>query len=193
MTFTLNHFVRCIYAATLLSVTCGYARAVDNLDVTFTANIRETTCDMAISGGTGNGKNNTITLGTSGKTRIDTIAAGTATTDFKLVLTECPSSLTSLKTTVSGSVSNLMKTAIANGITATSGGASYVGVSIARTSAPTTLFEINSTDDSKRIVWTPGEITAKEVPLTAKLVETQAGSATTGQFSAVATFNFYYE
>jgi hypothetical protein len=33
-------------------------------------------------------------------------------------------------------------------------------------------FEINSTDDSKRIVWTPGEITAKEVPLTAKLVET---------------------
>lgn len=190
MKFTLNHFVRCIYAATLLSVTCGYAQAADNLDVTFTANIRETTCDMAISGGTGDGKNNTITLGTSGKTRIDTIAAGTATTDFKLVLTECPSSLTSLKTTVSGSASTV-KTAIAN--SETSGGASYVGVSIARSSAPTTPFEINSTDDSKRIVWTPGEITAKEVPLTAKLVETQAGSATTGTFSAVATFNFYYE
>lgn len=193
MTFTLNHFVRCIYAATLLPVTGGYARAADNLDVTFTANIRETTCDMAISGGSGNGKNNTITLGTNAKTRIDTIAAGTATTDFKLVLTECPSSLTSLKTTVSGSVSNLMNTAIANGVSAASGGASYVGVSIARSSAPATPFEINSTDDSKRIVWTPGEISAKEVPLTAKLVETQAGSATTGTFSAVATFNFYYE
>ena len=193
MKFTLNHFVRCIYAATLLSVTSGYAQASDNLDVTFTANIRETTCDMAISGGTGDGKNNTITLGTSGKTRIDTISAGTATTDFKLVLTECPSSLTSLKTTVSGSVSNLMNTAIANNIASASGGASYVGVSIARSSAPTTPFEINSTDDSKRIVWTPGEITAKEVPLTAKLVETQASSATTGTFNAVATFNFYYE
>lgn len=193
MTFTLNHFVRCIYAATLLSVTCGYTQAADNLDVTFTANIRETTCDMAISGGTGNGTNNTITLGTSGKTRIDTIATGTATTDFKLVLMECPSGLTSLKTTVSGSVSNLMNTAIANNIASASGGASYVGVSIARSSAPTTPFEINSTDDNKRIVWTPGEITAKEVPLTAKLVETQAGSATTGTFSAVATFNFYYE
>jgi type 1 fimbria pilin len=87
---------------------------------------------MAISGGTGDGKNNTITLGTSGKTRIDTIAAGTATTDFKLVLTECPSSLSSLKTTVSGSASTV-KTAIAN--SAASGGASYVGVSIARSSA----------------------------------------------------------
>ncbi|MHC9004701.1 fimbrial protein [Enterobacter sp. P82] len=193
MKFTLNHFVRCMYAATLLSVTCGYAQAADNLDVTFTANIRETTCDMAISGGTGDGKNNTITLGTSGKTRIDTISAGTATTDFKLVLTECPSSLTSLKTTVSGSVSNLMKTAIANGVTAASGGASYVGVSIARSSLPTAPFEINSTDDSKRIVWSQGEISTQEVPLTAKLVETQAGSATTGTFSAVATFNFYYE
>lgn len=193
MKFTLNHFVRCMYAATLLSVTCGYAQAADNLDVTFTANIRETTCDMAISGGTGDGKNNTITLGTSGKTRIDTISAGTATTDFKLVLTECPSSLTSLKTTVSGSVSNLMKTAIANGVTAASGGASYVGVSIARSLLPTAPFEINSTDDSKRIVWSQGEISTKEVPLTAKLVETQAGSATTGTFSAVATFNFYYE
>lgn len=193
MKFTLNHFVRCMYAATLLSVTCGYAQAADNLDVTFTANIRETTCDMAISGGTGDGKNNTITLGTNAKTRIDTIAAGTATTDFKLVLTECPSSLSSLKTTVSGSVSNLMKTAIANGVTAASGGASYVGVSIARSSLPTAPFEINSTDDSKRIVWSQGEISTKEVPLTAKLVETQAGSATTGTFSAVATFNFYYE
>ncbi|MBM1022724.1 fimbrial protein [Enterobacter sp. A11] len=192
MKFTLNHFVRCIYAATLLSVTSGYAQAADNLDVTFTANIRETTCDMAISGGTGNGKNNTITLGTNAKTRIDTIAAGTATTDFKLVLTECPSSLSSLKTTVSGSASTV-KTAIANGITAASGGASYVGVSIARSSLPTAPFEINSTDDSKRIVWSPGEISAQEVPLTAKLVETQAGSATTGQFNAVATFNFYYE
>ena len=175
-----------------MSVNSGYAQASDNLDVTFTANIRETTCDMAISGGTGDGKNNTITLGTSGKTRIDTIAAGTATTDFKLVLTECPSSLSSLKTTVSGSASTV-KTAIANGITAASGGASYVGVSIARSSLPTAPFEINSTDDSKRIVWSPGEISAQEVPLTAKLVETQAGSATTGTFSAVATFNFYYE
>ncbi|PTM37340.1 fimbrial protein [Enterobacter cloacae] len=192
MKFTLNHFVRCMYAATLLSVTCGYAQAADNLDVTFTANIRETTCDMAISGGTGNGKNNTITLGTSGKTRIDTISAGTATTDFKLVLTECPSSLSSLKTTVSGSASTV-KTAIANGVTAASGGASNVGVSIARSSLPTAPFEINSTDDSKRIVWSQGEISTQEVPLTAKLVETQAGGATTGTFSAVATFNFYYE
>lgn len=193
MKFTSNHFIRCIYAAALISVSGGYTLAADNLDVTFTANIRETTCDMAISGGTGDGKNNTIILGNSGKTRIDTIAAGTASTDFKLMLTECPSSLTSLKTTVSGAASNILQTAIANGIAASSGGASYVGISIARTSSPAAPFEINSFDDSKRIVWNEGEISAKELPLTARLVETQAGSATTGQFSAVATFNFYYE
>jgi hypothetical protein len=35
--------------------------------VTFTANIRETTCDMKIVGGTGNGKNNTITIGPAAK------------------------------------------------------------------------------------------------------------------------------
>ena len=163
------------------------------LDVTFTATLRETTCDMKIEGGTGNGTNNTIPIGTGGSVQLNDITNGTdaATANFKLKITECPSSLSALKTTVSGSQSGYVKTAIVNA--ATSGPADYLAVSIARASAPTAPFEINSTDDSKRLVWTSAEISAKEIPLVARLLETQAGRGTTGAFSATATFNFTYE
>ncbi|EEE6306930.1 fimbrial protein, partial [Salmonella enterica subsp. enterica serovar Enteritidis] len=40
-----------------------------NLDVTFKATIRETTCDMTIEGASG--ADNTITIGDSGQTRLD--------------------------------------------------------------------------------------------------------------------------
>lgn len=164
-----------------------------NLDVTFTATLRETTCDMKIEGGTGDGVNNTIPIGTAGKTNLGDITSGSdaATTQFKLKITECPDSLAGLKTTVTGSASGYLKSAIVNA--APSSAADYMGVSIARVSAPDAPFEVNSTDDTKRLVWTPSEISSKEVPLIARLVETQAGKATTGNFSATATFNFVYE
>ena len=41
----------------------------DNLDITFTANIRDTTCDMKIEGGSGDGTSNVIPIGTNGKVR----------------------------------------------------------------------------------------------------------------------------
>jgi type 1 fimbria pilin len=168
------------------------AQAAD-LEVSFTATLRETTCDMKIEGGTGDGTNNTIPVGTAGKTNLADIVSGSdaASTQFKLKITECPSSLAGLKTTVTGSASGYLKTAIANA--ATSSKADYTGVSIARVSAPDAPFEVNSTDDTKRLVWTSSEIGSKEVPLIARLVETQAGKATTGNFSATATFNFVYE
>lgn len=45
----------------------------DNLDITFTANIRDTTCDMKIEGGSGDGTSNVIPIGTNGKVRLDYI------------------------------------------------------------------------------------------------------------------------
>lgn len=167
--------------------------ATTNLDVTFTATLRETTCDMKIEGGTGDGKNNTIPIGTSGKTSLGDITAGndTASTTFKLLITECPSSLNALKTTITGTASTDVLTAIANA--ATDSPATNTGVSIARVSAPDAPFTINATDDAKRLVWSGAEISSKEVPLIARLVETKSGQATTGSFSAIATFNFVYE
>lgn len=164
-----------------------------NLDVTFTATLRETTCDMAIEGGTGNGQNNTIPIGTAGKTSLADIISGadTASTTFKLKITECPSSLAALKTTITGTQSTDMLIAIANAASATP--AANMGVSIARVSAPTAPFTINSTEDAKRLVWSGTEISSKEVPLIARLVETKSGQATTGSFSAIATFNFEYQ
>lgn len=185
-------FVRRVCAGTLLAACCGYASAADNLDLTFSANVRETTCDIRIDGGTGDGTNNTIILGTDGKARVDHVADGSVTSPFKLVITECPSSLTALKTQVSGTVSPV-KTALANSISSESGGAPNVGLSIARVSAPDAPFEINSTDDSKRLVWTADEISNKEVDLLATLVETKVLSAGTGTFETLATFNFTYE
>ncbi|TXU05933.1 fimbrial protein [Enterobacter hormaechei] len=181
-------------SALLLAALSSQAMATStNLDVTFTATLRETTCDMAIEGGSGDGKNNTIPIGTAGKTSLADIINKTdaASTTFKLKITECPSSLTGLKTTISGSKSGYVDTAIVNGVT--TGLADYVGVSIARASAPTAPFTINATDDAKRLVWTTAEINSKEVPLVASLVETKSGLATTGSFSAIATFNFEYQ
>lgn len=183
--------VRSIGSATLLAVCCGYAAAADNLNLTFSANIRETTCDIKIEGGIDNGTSNTITLGTDGKSRVDHVAKGEVNTPFKLVISECPSSLSALKTEVSGT--SATKTALANSIDAVAGGAANVGLTIARASVPESPFEINSVDDSKRLVWSPEEISNKEVELLATLVETKTDSAGTGTFETLATFNFTYE
>ncbi|HCN97074.1 MAG TPA: fimbrial protein [Leclercia sp.] len=180
-------------SAALLLICSSYAQAADNLDVTFSANIRETTCDIKIDGGTGDGTSNTITLGTDGKARVDDIANGAVKFPFKLVITECPSSLTALKTVVSGKASLDVKTALDNSVTVPEGGASNVALTISRADAPEAPFEINATDDSKRLVWTSSEINSKEVDLLATLIETKTDGAMTGQFSTLATFNFTYE
>ncbi|QGU17483.1 fimbrial protein [Leclercia sp. 119287] len=179
-------------SAALLLICSSYAQAADNLDVTFSANIRETTCDIKIDGGTGDGTSNTITLGTDGKARVDDIANGAVKFPFRLVITECPSSLTALKTVVSGTASDV-KTALANSVTVPEGGAGNVALAISRADAPEAPFEINATDDSKRLVWTSSEINSKEVDLLATLIETKTDGAMTGQFSTLATFNFTYE
>lgn len=165
----------------------------DNLDITFTANIRDTTCDMKIEGGSGDGSSNVIPVGTNGKVRLDYIIlkSAKATTNFKLKMASCPSSLTSLKTTVSGSASPVT-TAIKNSLSG-EGSAENIGVAISRTSTPDIPFVINSTTDTQRLVWSSGEISAGEVSLLATLVETASGQSTTGNFSGVATFNFTYE
>lgn len=94
---------RCGYsliALAMLAMT-GSAAATD-LNVNFTANIRETTCDMKLVGGEGSDTQQTLTLGTNGQVRLDDVKAGTANATFKIVMVECPASLTSLKTTVKG-------------------------------------------------------------------------------------------
>ncbi len=193
MTIFLNKLPRqAMCSAALLLICSSYAQAADNLDVTFSANIRETTCDIKIDGGTGDGTSNTITLGTDGKARVDDIANGAVKFPFRLVITECPSSLTALKTVVSGTASDV-KTALANSVTVPEGGAGNVALAISRADAPEAPFEINATDDSKRLVWTSSEINSKEVDLLATLIETKTDGAMTGQFSTQATFNFTYE
>ncbi|EEK0195025.1 fimbrial protein [Salmonella enterica subsp. enterica serovar Heidelberg] len=180
-------------AALAVMAASGSALAANstNLDVNFTATIKETTCDMKLVGGTGSDTVQELIIGnSSGEVRIDDVRAGTATADFKLVIVECPASLQSLKTSINGTPSGFSTKILTNGI---KGSADYIGVSVARASKPDEPFVINSTADSERLVWSEVEINSKEVPLIAIMKETKANSATTGVFSAVATFVFSYE
>lgn len=188
-----NLFSLSIVATTVLALSGSAFAEGTNLDVNFTANIRETTCDMKLVGGTGSDTQQTLTIGNNGQVRIDDVKAGTANANFKIVIVECPSSLTSLKTTVSGTKSGYLFSGLVNQIQKANGGADYAAVEIARASAPSAPFIINSDNDAERLVWSPTEIQNKEVPLVATLRETKANSMTIGDFQAVATFEFSYE
>lgn len=182
-------------AAFVAMAASGSALAANstNLDVNFTATIKETTCDMKLVGGEGSDTEQSITFGNNGQVRIDDVRAGNVTAQFKIAIVECPPSLTSLKTTIKGNPASVLPTALTNQLIA-SGGANWSGVEIARASAPTQPFLINSTDDAKRLVWTTTEIeNQKEVPLIATLRETYSGEMTIGAFQTVATFEFSYE
>jgi type 1 fimbria pilin len=183
---------RCGYsliALAMLAMT-GSAAATD-LNVNFTANIRETTCDMKLVGGEGSDTQQTLTIGTNGQVRLDDVKAGTANATFKIVMVECPASLASLKTTVMGKQSGYLPSGIIN--QAAPGAADYASVEIARASTPEAPFVVNSKEDAERLVWSPTELQNKEVALMATLRETQPNKMTIGDFQAVATFEFSYE
>lgn len=180
-----------LIALAMLAMT-GHAAATD-LNVNFTANIRETTCDMKLVGGEGSDTQQTLTLGTNGQVRLDDVKAGTANAAFKIVMVECPASLTSLKTTVKGTKSGYLASGLVNQIAKTNGGADFSAAEIARADAPDAPFIVNSTLDAERLVWSPSEIQNKEVNLVATLRETKENSMTIGDFQSVATFEFSYE
>lgn len=185
---------RCGYSLIALAILAmtGSAAATD-LNVNFTANIRETTCDMKLVGGEGSDTQQTLTLGTNGQVRLDDVKAGTANAAFKIVMVECPASLTSLKTTVKGTKSGYLASGLVNQIAKTNGGADFSAAEIARADAPDAPFIVNSTVDAERLVWSPSEIQNKEVNLVATLRETKENSMTIGDFQTVATFEFSYE
>lgn len=109
-----NHCGYSLIALAMLAMS-GSAAAAD-LNVNFTANIRETTCDMKLVGDTGSDTQQTLTIGNNGQVRLDDVKAGTANANFKIVLVECPASLTSLKTKVSGTRSGYLYSGLINQI-----------------------------------------------------------------------------
>lgn len=174
-----------------LSLPLSLTAHAQSLDVTFTANILETTCNMQLSGGTGSGSNNTYIIGdANGKVGLDDIINKTdnAKIDFSLKATECPSSLSSINVSLNGSGSSIVNTIINNSLSGS--GSDYTGISIARASAPDSPFKVNT---SGALTWTAAEISAGEVDLIARIEPTNSAKATTGAFQADVTFNFTYE
>lgn len=195
-----NIFNLSIAALTMMASTGTALAAGTNLDVSFTANVIETTCEMKLDGGTGSTTDQTLQIGSDSGVRIEDFGtsanrAGNAGArgNFRLMIVECPPSLQSLKTSISGTPSGYLADALINSIKKENGGADFSAVSIARASTPDAPFTINPTVDSGRLVWTDDEIAAGEVPLVAVLQATQDGKVTTGKFEAIATFNFDYE
>ena len=83
-----NLFSMSVIALTTLT-SLGTANATD-LNVTFTANLLETTCNMKLVGGTGSDTEQTLKIGDSnGQVRLDAVKAGTATANFKIEIVEC--------------------------------------------------------------------------------------------------------
>ncbi|MES0531202.1 fimbrial protein [Citrobacter portucalensis] len=171
-----------------------------NLDVNFTATVNETTCNMKLQGGNGSDTDQTLQIGNDIGVRISDFGtsanrAGNAAAqgNFKIMIVECPPTLTSLKTKITGSQSGYLTTGILNAIKKENGGADYTAVSIARMTTPNAPFVINSTAAGESLIWTNDEIKAGEVPLVAVLQATQDGRVTTGTFEATATFEFSYE
>lgn len=187
-----NLFSLSAIALTMLTSSGSALAEGTNLDVNFTANIRETTCDMKLVGGEGTDTKQTLKIG-GGQVRLDEVKAGTAKANFKIAMVECPSSLTGLKTTVKGTQSADLTSGLANSIAKASGGADYSAIEIARADTPSAPFIINSTVDTERLVWSATEIQNKEVALVATLRETKANNMTIGDFLTTATFEFTYE
>ncbi|TBL62550.1 fimbrial protein [Hafnia alvei] len=170
-----------------------------SLDLTFKANIRETTCDMYISGGTASGQSansTTITIGPSGQVRLDEIlqggsGTGNNTAGFALNIKQCPPGLTGIKTKVAASPLSPSTTAITNA--ASSGAAKHIGLTIARKDKPDQPFTLNSDVDSQKLVWTSSDISTGKVDLLARLVLIGSDiTGATGQYSGTAVFDFTY-
>lgn len=173
-------------------------------DITFKANIRETTCDMTINGSSNSAiiDIGNVTLGEIITHKDDDSSTAPNMATFTLEMKECPQSLTGIKTTISGSYSSYDATGTIL-ISSQSGDATPTGIGarISRTSDPTSYFKIfgsstsTSDNDSEVIKWDDTELTTKKVNLVARLVPTKsdASSAVTGNFRATATFNFSYE
>ncbi|EOF9297452.1 fimbrial protein [Enterobacter bugandensis] len=176
----------------------------DSFDITFKANIKETTCDMTINGSSGSSVIDigNVSLGDVISHRDDNSSTAPNMATFSLEVKECPRSLTSIKTTISGSHSGYDSTSTIlvssqEGDTTPTG----IGAKISRTNEPTSYFKIfdssssTSSNGSEVILWKPEELTTGRVNLVARLVPTKsdASSAVTGNFRATATFNFSYE
>ncbi|HBM9260476.1 TPA: fimbrial protein [Citrobacter freundii] len=179
----------------------------DQFNITFKARILATTCKMAIGdGAVGSAAtiyigdaDHKVTLGDLMTEKDSTATSGPTITAFNIRASDCPVSLQSIKTTITGT-KNGDKVLVPS--STGQGDAKGVGVKIARTSTPDQPFTIfsgttASTDGSEVIIWnTASEVGAgKQLDLIAHLVPTSTTTSglTTGTFNAVATFNFDYE
>lgn len=171
-------------------VNASGAGATSNLTVNFSATIKENSCNIYIANnnsGSGAAASSEIKFNSVSLDKIINSDAS-AQKAFTLKMDSCTPGLTKLTTTLHSSTTLLNNMAVGNTLT---GGAQNVGVQIARDSTPTQPFTLNSTTDSKRLVWTSSEISGGLVTLRATLV---AGSAPTlGSYQGIATFETSYE
>lgn len=198
----MNKLALCLLLS-LLSLLSGAAPAQEfghsSLEVTFRATVAATTCVVAVEGGTGDGKSQTVVIGnSSGQVLMDDLLNGTegATTKFSLQATECPADMPTFYTTIQGEKDTQAQTALANQAHGT-GAAQGVGIVIATTAAPDTPLALNSKIDAATFNWRFTDNTlfmqSATAELIARLVPTSGSSnIRTGSVQATAVFHFDY-
>lgn len=162
-----------------------------DISIDFTATIKESTCSMKITGGTGSDTHQTLTLGTGGKIGLDKIEnkAAEASANFRIIASNCTPGLSKISSKIAGQIPSGSTTLIEPTATGT-GYTQNIGVGFFRKSATDSdMFKINQ---DGQIVWTADEIT-NGLDLTAALRESKPGQGTIGDFKATATFSFSYE
>lgn len=190
MELSMRKLILRLSVAATLATGAGTAAATD-LNVNFTANVLETTCQMKLMGGTGSDTSQTLTIGNN-SLRIEDIKSNSskAKATFQIKMVDCPSSLTQLKTTMTGTVSGYNSLLLKN--LATTNASAQSGVGIAREEDASETLIKPGTDGN--LTWTDAERNAGELKLIAIIRETTASPGiTAGDFSAKATFNFEYQ
>lgn len=169
------------------------------VDVTFTASIAATTCLITVSGGTGDGKNQSIVIGdSSGQVQFDDVVnhRDTATVAFSLEATECPSEMPLFFTTIRGAADPQGQSMLENE-NATANGAKGVGIYIATAAHPDTPLALNQQIAYDVMGWRFFDKTlfmqSAEANLIASLAPTSGiENVQTGNVQATAVFHFDY-
>ncbi|MEG1689432.1 MAG: fimbrial protein [Hafnia sp.] len=177
----------------IVALTLSASALAAEVNVKFTANIVQPTCDMSLIAYGGSA---VTTTGTNTyqiripDIRLDLLRAKGADTqaNFTLKPANC-SGLTALKTTLKAEKVSTYEPVLAVPSVST-GKATNVGVAFRRQSSSSDIYFRLNNDET--ITWTADE-RANGLNLSAAMRETLTGSGTTGPFDAKITFNFTYE
>lgn len=168
--------------AILLASVCGFSATAANAadgQITFTGKISDTTCDVALTGGT---TDLVVQLGAFVKSKVVNASDVLSEHDVTFNLTNCPSAYTKVGVKMEGTADTVMTDAFAN--QTTTGGATGMAVKLldgANVISPNTVTALKDITSG-----------AAQLQYKAQFIATQA-AVTAGDFSSVVNYTMNYQ